>query len=201
MQMLATLLRPGRGTKRRLGAATLAVAGALALIATWTLSRYGVRYGVEVAGLSLSIAAGQAECSIWWTTKPQVFSSYDVGWSGERTPPDPASGWMGRAIGGRWRWLMPEGGNEVIPPHAHRVWAIPGFVEYECDTGLWADGGAARSLSVMLWPIAPLCWLAAWPLAVAGRRARRRSEGACPRCGHRLAAGQERCPECGGERR
>lgn len=191
-------LRPGRGRRRRVLAWTCLVGALVAAAATWWTSRYDLRFGRIVGPMSVSLSAGQGEVHLWWTGRTDVFGSYDVGWAVGRSTPRPEDGWMGRLLGGRWMWVLPPGGNEVIPPHAHRVWAIPGFVEYECDDGIWADGGAARSLSVLLWPWGLVLGLPIVPLWIAAGRARRRADGCCLACGHRLAEGQERCPECAG---
>jgi hypothetical protein len=68
---------------------------------------------------------------------------------------------------------------------------------------MWADGGVARELSFVLWPLPILFAAGAWILFPWATRARRAADGSCRRCGHSLVglaadvADRVLCPECG----
>ena len=129
-----------------LGAATLQVASV----------RWSMRYAFEAGPLSVSLDAADGLAAIWVATKTGVMGVYDVGWHAARTSPAPDEGLFGRALGGSWRSILAEGGNEVIPPHAHTVWRVPGIVEYESDPFMWADGGVAHRSEQFLRLVAAL---------------------------------------------
>lgn len=95
------------------------------------------------------------------------------------------------------------------------VWLTPGFHWQRIDPigtpppATWEWGGVAyrrsgggisrsRSLSVPMWMV--LCVTAVLPVVMTmrvTRRARRRRNGWCGRCGYDLRASTEGCPECG----
>lgn len=189
-----------RAPRRLRIAAWIALAVALAAATLQGASvRWTMRYAFEAGPLSISLDAADGLAAIWVATKTGVMGSYDVGWHASRVSPAPDEGPLGRALGGSWRWVLPEGGNEVIPPHAHTVWRLPGIIEYESDPGMWADGGVARTLSWVLWPIPLIAGACAWWLFGAARRAQRRAMDRCVRCGYdrRGVAEEVACPECG----
>ncbi|MBL9149603.1 MAG: hypothetical protein JNM94_13010 [Phycisphaerae bacterium] len=191
-----------RGRKRRLLAWCCAVLAVATAALTVYSSRWYWRWAREFGPLSVSLSGADAQCSIWIATKTGVMGSYDVGWHASRAPAEADTPLVGKLLGGSWRWLMAPGGNEVLPPRHYAVWYVPGVIQYDHNDGMWADGGVARDLSFILWPLPVLLAAGAWLLFPWARRAKRAAEGQCRRCSHSLVGldapdGRVRCPECG----
>lgn len=162
--------------------------------------RYMARWAREIGPLSVSVSIAHTHACIWVATKTGVMGSYDVGFHSSRATPANDEGVPGRMLDGQWKWFLAPGGNEVIAPNTYTVWRVPGLIDYDHNTSMWADGGSARSLSFVLWPMPLLAALAAGFCFVSARRARRRALPRCIRCGHDrrgLASANHPCPECG----
>lgn len=154
------------------------------LVATVVLCRSGLSGHWQFGNLHVFAGTSASQVSVEWSSKTGI--SYNpLGWSYGFKP------W-------HWQWRIPPGGNEVIAPYRYIVWYIPGFVEYECNDQMWADGGAFRTFSVMLWPLPIVFGLPALFLLRWARTAARRAKGMCTGCGYDLGGTPSGlCPECG----